>query len=92
MLQSIAHTPEGRIDADACLFGDLLEALLFPVAKAHDLLLLGRELAQAVAQLIDIFAVDQALLSDSVGRGDLRSKSPRSSALDHACADGGSGP
>lgn len=41
MLQSVAHTPEGRIDADACLFGDLLETLLFPVAKAHDLLLLG---------------------------------------------------
>ena len=74
-------------------------ALLFPVAKAHDLLLLGGELAQAVAQLIDIFAVDQALLSDSFGRGDLdrlqeifgRSP-PRSSALDHAYADGGSGP
>ena len=71
MLQSVAHTPEGRIDAHAGLFSDLLEALLFPVAKAHDLLLLSGELAQAVAQLIDIFAVDQALLSDSVGCGDL---------------------
>ena len=41
VLQSVAHTSESRIDAHAGLFSDLLEALLFPVAKAYDLLLLG---------------------------------------------------
>ena len=43
VLEGIAHTAESGIDAHACLLGDLLEALLLPVAQAHDLLLLFGE-------------------------------------------------
>ena len=49
VLEGIAHTAQCGIDAHACLLGDLLEALLLPVAQAHDLLLLFGEEADTDA-------------------------------------------
>ena len=49
VLEGIAHTAESGIDAHACLLGDLLKALLLPVAQAHDLLLLFGEEADTDA-------------------------------------------